>query len=558
MKSRRKKLTLTLTFLMLVGISFVFAPLCKAESIYDLTKAIERNPNDAGAYYRRGKAYYEADLKIRAIADFTMAIQLKPDFVDAYLGRARAYTFMSYSREKGRYDLAIADCAKAIELDPNNADAYEYRGYAYLQKDSYDLAIGNFTKAIELDPNYAHAYDLRSSAYDRAGDYVHAAVDYMKARKLSPDTPGLLRGVYGKHFRAWDQEKTAAAREYYTKIITGLTKLIQSNPDDALAYCARGMAYYERSRHHGQRKDLVNDGDRAIADYTKATELDPNYAYAYFFLGELFTIQSPPDDEISIVNYTKAIQLKPDFYSAYGGRARAYVRQKNYTLALVDHTILIQMSRNFNGQWLAYDAYDNRATVYALMGDYDLAIADYTKAMEFDSTRADICRHKRGWMYYKKGDHDRAIADFTKVIQSYAAKYSDAESYHYMARGEAYLAKSDYNRAIVDFTKAIERYGSDHIFLIHDPIMGPLSFSMLRKLRILDERRNPYERRGYAYLRKGDSDNAIADFTKVLKFYPQASNVYKLRGDAYLQKGDFDRSATDYAKATELKQRNKE
>ena len=408
MKSRRKKLTLTLTFLILVGIS----SLCKAESIYDLTKAIERNPNDADAYYRRGKAYYEADLKIRAIADFTMAIQLKPDFGDAYLERARAYTFMSYSSEKGRYDLAIADCAKAIELDPNNADAYEACGSAYYWKDDYDNAIANFTKAIELDSNNADAYDSRSFAYDKAGDYVRAAVDHMKAKKLNPDTSN-LGGVYGKYFGSWNKSYKEEARAYYAKIITGLTKLIQSNPDDALVYCARGMAYYKKSTYYllGQKDLSNNDHARAIYDYTKAIELDPNYAHAYYFLGELFTIGSSPDDDLAISNYTKAIQLKPDFYFAYGGRARAYVRQKNYTLALVDRTISIQMSHNFNGQWGA-EAYDNRATVYELMGDYDRAIADYTKAMEFDSTLTDICRYKRGWMYRKKGDYDLAIADF--------------------------------------------------------------------------------------------------------------------------------------------------
>ena len=192
------------------------------------------------------------------------------------------------------------------------------------------------------------------------------------------------------------------------------------------------------------------------------------------------------------------------------------------------------MSDNYNNWWRAR-AYDDRANVYHLAGDYDRAIADCTKAMEFRSDYSGY-RHKRGWMYFKKGDYDRAIADFTEVIQSYAER-GGAEYYHYMARGEAHLAKEDYKRAIVDFTKTIERYGSDHILWVSDPIISFLP---------LPERRNPYELRGYAYLRKGDFDNAIADFTKVLKFYPKASDVYKLRGDAYLQKGDFDRSAADY------------
>ena len=546
MKSRRKKLTLTLTFLILAGISFIFASLCKAESIYDLTKAIEGNPNDAGAYYRRGNAYYEADLKIRAITDFTKAIQLKPDFVDAYLGRARAYTYMGYSSEKGRYDLAIADCAKAIELDPNNA----------------------------------HAYDLRSYAYDKVGNYVRAAVDWAKMKRLAPDTTNLSQ-VYRKHFNAWDksyEEEHADVRAYYTELITGLTKLIQSNSNDAFVYCARGKAYYERSRHYwGQKRHT--DYARARADCTTAIELDPNYAYIYYLLGDTYSEAAYFDDDIAIANYTKAIQLKPDYYSAYDMRARAYVRKGDYTLSIVDRTILIQMVlqrvRNATNLRLtnAYNervanAYGNRADVYFIASDYNSAIADYTKAMEFDSdkntSRYRAYRHKRGWTYHKNGNYDLAIADCTEIMQPrLSVAFGDytlhAKYYHYMTRGVVYLAKGNYDRAIADFTNAIERYGRGDIMWISDPVIEAMDFSIFPYTdRNFHARRNPYEHRGEAYLQKGDFDSAIADFTKVLNLFPEASDVYKRRGDAYLQKGNFNRSAADYTKATELKQKNKE
>ena len=560
-----RNITRTLMFLILVGISFAIVQLCKAESIYDLTKAIEWNPNDADAYYRRGKAYYEADLKIRAITDFTAAIQLKPDFVDAYLGRARAYTYMGYSNEKGRYDLAIADCTKAIELNPDNADAYYWRGTAYLQKDDYDNAIADYTKAIEFDPNNADAYDSRSVAYDKAGDYVRAAIDWAKMKRLAPDTTGIstVFGVY-RTKTSIDEEEQADTRADYAKLIAGLTKLIQSNPDYALAYCARGKAYYERSRYYwGQKR--YNDYVRARADFTKAIELDSNYAYTYYLLGDTYSVAKYFDNDPAIANYTKAIQLKPDYDSAYDMRARAYVRKGDYTLALVDRTILIQMVRNSTNQsransyynQLVANAYDNRADVYFIAGDYDGAIADYTKAMEFDSdkntSRYRTYRHKRGWTYHKNGNYDLAIADFTEGIQS-QARYSGAEDYHYMTRGVVYLAKADYDRAIADFTQAIERYGSGDIMWISDPVISQMDFSIFPYTdRNFHARRNPHEHRGKAYLQKGDFDNAIADFTKVLEFYPQASDVYKLRGDAYLQKGDFDRSAADYIKANSLR-----
>ena len=52
--------------------------------------------------------------------------------------------------------------------------------------------------------------------------------------------------------------------------IAELTKLIETNPQDADAYNNRGNA-----------KDELKDYQGAIADYTKAIEINPQYAAAY-------------------------------------------------------------------------------------------------------------------------------------------------------------------------------------------------------------------------------------------------------------------------------------
>ena len=88
-----------------------------------------------------------------AIAECNKAIELDPNMAGAYVNRSFAYS------KKGEFDKTIADCNKAIELDPNLADAYNNRGIAYYNKGDYDKAARDFKKAIMLNPENAKAYN---------------------------------------------------------------------------------------------------------------------------------------------------------------------------------------------------------------------------------------------------------------------------------------------------------------------------------------------------------------------------------------------------------------
>src|SRR5437879_3312186 len=59
--------------------------------------------------------------------------------------------------------------------------------------------------------------------------------------------------------------------------IKGCTELILQNPRNAIAYNNRGIAYR-----------IKDEDDRAIADYTKAIEIDPKYADAYYNRGNIY------------------------------------------------------------------------------------------------------------------------------------------------------------------------------------------------------------------------------------------------------------------------------
>lgn len=64
----------------------------------------------------------------------------------------------------------------------------------------------------------------------------------------------------------------------------------------------------------------------AIDDYTKAIELNPNYAEAYFNRGNVYSYRNNYLKSYSqaIADYTQAINLNPNFASAYQGRGLCY------------------------------------------------------------------------------------------------------------------------------------------------------------------------------------------------------------------------------------------
>ena len=64
-----------------------------------------------------------------------------------------------------------------------------------------------------------------------------------------------------------------------------------------------------------------------------------------------------------------------------------------------------------------------------------------------------------------------------------------------------------------------------------------------------------YYNRGDAYLRKGDLDKAISDFTDSIRLAPEHADTYAGRGLAYSKKGEHDKAIADYTEEIRLNPR---
>lgn len=65
----------------------------------------------------------------------------------------------------------------------------------------------------------------------------------------------------------------------------------------------------------------------------------------------------------------------------------------------------------------------------------------------------------------------------------------------------------------------------------------------------MEKREQAYLARGHAYRDAGDTDHAIADYTKALEMQPRDEEALYARGYVRQDKGDFDRAIADYSAA---------
>jgi len=182
------------------------------------------------------------------------------------------------------------------------------------------------------------------------------------------------------------------------------------NPPKTAATAAgqvTAVEWVQRGNAHRDNKDY----DRAIANYTKAIDIDPRYARAYYNRGNTYSYKK--DYDRAIADYTRAVESDPSYAWAYNDRGNAYSAKKDYDRAIADYTRAIEIDAKH--AW----AYDNRGLAYHKRKDYDRAIADYTRAIEIDPKHA-WAYDNRGLSFEARqqmGDRDRAIADFRKVLE---------------------------------------------------------------------------------------------------------------------------------------------
>ena len=222
----------------------------------------------------------------------------------------------------------------------------------------------------------------------------------------------------------------------------------------------KGLACKNRGDKTEIQEEKQKEYEEAIKHYTKAIELKPDSAEAYYHRGVVYFYLDNFDS--AIMNFAEMIKLEPNEDNAYLWRGLAYKHEGNFDEAIEDHNKAIALKLDNP------HAYFNLGVIYKEKEDFDLAIENFTKAIELDLNFAGAYNHRGLVFRDKQNNYECAIEDFTKVI----GMNPDNVDEIYNNRGIAYRKKGDYERALGDHTKAIElKTDSDQVYYYNRSIV---------------------------------------------------------------------------------------
>ncbi len=312
---------------------------------------------------------------------------------------------------------------RALAVNEQASARFNQGKLAQEEKD-FEAALLEFSEAIKLAPTYAQAYYERGRTFLILDQHERALTDFNKVIELKD--PETLVDAYNNRGYIYNE-----FLKKYPEAIADFTRAIQIDPSYIRAYYNRALAY-----------DRSNQSKEALADYSKTIQLDAQYVDAYNNRGIVYL--QTKQFELALADFNKAVALNPKYALGYYNLGLTYATQKKFDEALDHYSRAIQINPEYA------QAYHNRGYIYNdIRKDYAKALADFNKAIELRPGYLNAF-YNRGLTHYNQRKYEGAVADFAEVLK---LSPKDIDAFYY--RGESYYHLHEYDKSIEDFQQVV-------------------------------------------------------------------------------------------------------
>ena len=231
-----------------------------------------------------------------------------------------------------------------------------------------------------------------------------------------------LKGRY--HWNKYSHQSLGKAIEYFKQAL-------DEDPTYALAYAGLADSYFRLSNFYLPTRETMPKAKMAAM---KALEIDETLAEAHAALGLvlMFYDWDWPGAERE---FSRAIELNPNYAVAHQRLALSFILLGRFDDALHELQLAVELDP------LSLQISQSVAFVFFLKGDYDQAIEQVGKTLEMNPNYH-ASHYMLGWVYKRKGNFPKALESFVRVAAL------DDSPVLLAALGHAYALNGDRTRAL--------------------------------------------------------------------------------------------------------------
>lgn len=279
---------------------------------------------------------------------------------------------------------------------------------------SKSLGVTASTRSKPIDPKLILILSERAAIFISKGNYA-AALDALDS--VLSVNPGLPQAWFNRGVARCSLGDTNGA-------LIDFTRAVEVDPKMA-------KAYYER----GRLKEKIN-AIGAYVDFAKAIEINPQFFPALLARGKLLFATAREFE--ALADFNSCLKLNPHSVEALNLHGLLLIKRGENSAALLDFDHAIALNPNLAELW------HNRANVRLLQGDLENALHDYNQAVQLKPLAPAL--NNRGVLFRAQGRVPEAKSDFTKAIET-SPNYATA----YLNRAQIFLLEGDIANSNRDF-----------------------------------------------------------------------------------------------------------
>lgn len=403
---------------------------------------------------------------------------------------------------KGKAALAAKDTAAAISAfqdavrsGQKTGDANYYLGEVAFRQDRVDEAINYLITSLRSNEENLDALMTLGDAYIEKKDNANALKQYKMAAKLAPK--------------------------------------------DCRVPTRYGAALAEAG--------MLDGGEGAFVQLTKARECDPNNPFVYIALGDAYMKQGVPS--LANQNYQKALELSPKDIETQLKVARTYAKNRQYKEAVEAYRNAVKIDST------QFDPYFEAGKIFYRAKLWKEAAQFLNKATRLKPTHVESAS-----MYAQSVAGAEIWAEAAKA-GAVAVKLDSSNVENWRAYAYALVETQDYKNALMAFD-VLERRN-----VVKPEDYAKLSTALfragqedkalevgLKAVQADSTNCDPYFNLGFIYMKKQDYANAAKMFERKIACDPRSLTAYINAGSSYMQAPkNLPRARELFVKAIELK-----